>query len=50
MKEQTVNESKREEIALFRYGVILPFLNQDDLEWGMQGEILRRLAARCSDR
>lgn len=44
-----MNESKREEIALFRYGVILPFLNQDDLEWGMQGEILRRLAARDYD-
>ena len=39
-----MQESKREEIALFRYGLILPFLSQDELEWGMKGEMLRRLA------
>ncbi|MFQ5630549.1 MAG: DDE-type integrase/transposase/recombinase [bacterium] len=39
-----MEESKREEIALFRYSIILPFLSQDELEWGVKGEMLRRLA------
>jgi transposase InsO family protein len=39
-----MEESKREEIALFRYGIILPFLGQEELEWGIKGEMLRRLA------
>jgi len=39
-----MEESKREEIALFRYGLILPFLGQEELEWGVKGEIARRLA------
>lgn len=40
-----MNESKREDIALFRYGVILPFLNLSESERGMKGEMLRRIAA-----
>lgn len=40
-----MDETKREEIALFRYGIILPFLSQDKLEWGVKGEMLRRLSA-----
>ena len=44
-----MEESKRETIALFRYGMILPLLNPDELEWGMKGEILRRLAAEHYD-
>jgi len=39
-----MEESKREEIALFRYGLIVPFLSQDELEWGVKGEMLKRLA------
>jgi transposase InsO family protein len=39
-----MEESKREEIALFRYGLILPFLSQEELEWGVKGEMQRRLA------
>lgn len=39
-----MDENKREEIALFRYGLILPFLSQDQLEWGVKGEMLRRLS------
>jgi hypothetical protein len=39
-----MEESKREEMALFRYGLILPFLGQQELEWGVKGEIARRLA------
>jgi transposase InsO family protein len=44
-----MEESKREEIALFRYGILLPFLNIDELEWGMKGEILRCLAQQPYD-
>jgi transposase InsO family protein len=44
-----MEESKREEIALFRYGLILPFLNPDELEWGMKGEMYRRLAEQHYD-
>jgi transposase InsO family protein len=39
-----MEESKREEMALFRYGLILPFLSQEELEWGVKGEMQRRLA------
>jgi transposase InsO family protein len=39
-----MNEAKREDIALFRYGMILPFLSPDQLEWGVKGELRRRLA------
>lgn len=39
-----MNEAKREEIALFRYGMILPFLSPDKLDWGLKGELRRRLA------
>jgi len=44
-----MEESKREEIALFRYGVILPFLGAEELEWGLKGEMYRRLAAEHYD-
>lgn len=44
-----MDESKREEIALFRYGIILPFLTPDELQWGMKGEMLHRLAAEYYD-
>ncbi|MFQ5606076.1 MAG: DDE-type integrase/transposase/recombinase [bacterium] len=44
-----MQESKREEIALFRYGIILPFLSQDELEWGMKGEMRRRIAQQHYD-
>jgi len=39
-----MEESKREEIALFRYGIIVPFLSPDKLEWGLKGELRRRLS------
>ena len=39
-----MDESKREDIALFRYGIILPFLGVEELEWGMKSEMLRRIA------
>jgi transposase InsO family protein len=44
-----MQESKREEIALFRYSIVLPFLSQDELEWGMKTEIRRRLAEQHYD-
>ncbi len=44
-----MDESKREEIALFRYGILLPFLTPDEFQWGMKGEMRRRLAAEYYD-
>ncbi|NIN18880.1 MAG: DDE-type integrase/transposase/recombinase [Candidatus Aminicenantes bacterium] len=41
-----MDEHKREQIALFRYGMILPFLSQEKLEWGVKGEMLHHLAAQ----
>jgi transposase InsO family protein len=41
-----MEESKREEIALFRYSLIVPFLSQDEMDPGLKGEMLRRLAAQ----
>jgi transposase InsO family protein len=41
-----MDENKREEIALFRYGIILPFLTPEELEWGVKGELRKRLAAQ----
>ena len=38
-----MDEKKREEIALFRYSLILPFLTPEELEWGVRGELLVRL-------
>ncbi|MCP4651858.1 MAG: DDE-type integrase/transposase/recombinase [Candidatus Omnitrophica bacterium] len=38
-----MNEKKREEIALFRYSLIVPFLSQEELEWGVKGELLKRM-------
>jgi len=40
-----MEEKKREEIALFRYSLIVPFLSLDELDTGVKGETLRRLAA-----
>jgi len=38
-----MDEKKREEIALFRYGLIVPFLSEEELQWGIKGEMLRRI-------
>jgi len=38
-----MDEKKREEIALFRYSLIVPFLSQEELEWGVKGELLQRM-------
>lgn len=40
-----MDEKKREEIALFRYSLIVPFLSQEELEWGVKGELLKRAVA-----
>ena len=34
---------------MFRYGIILPFLSQDELEWGVKGEMLKRLETKDYD-
>jgi transposase InsO family protein len=39
-----MDEAHREEVALFRYGMILPFLSPDKLDWGLKSELRRRLA------
>jgi transposase InsO family protein len=41
-----MDDSTREEIALFRYGLIVSLLNPEELEWGMKGELARRIAAQ----
>jgi len=38
-----MDEKKREEIALFRYSLIVPFLRAEELEWGVKGELLQRM-------
>ena len=38
-----MDEKKREQIALFRYSLIVPFLSQQELEWGVKGELLQRM-------
>lgn len=38
-----MDEKKREEIALFRYGLIIPFLAPEEIEWGVKGELLKRM-------
>ena len=38
-----MDEKKREQIALFRYSLIVPFLSQEELEWGVKGELLQRM-------
>lgn len=38
-----MDDKKREEIALFRYSLIVPFLSQEELEWGVKGELLQRM-------
>lgn len=39
-----MDEKKREEIALFRYSLIVPFLTEEELEWGVKGELVKRMA------
>lgn len=39
-----MDEKKREDIALFRYGLIVPFLTEEELEWGVKGELGKRIA------
>jgi len=41
-----MDEKKREEIALFRYSLILPFLTPEEMEWGVKGELLKRLVTQ----
>lgn len=41
-----MDEKKREEIALFRYSLIVPFLSQEELEWGVKSEILQRMVTQ----
>jgi putative transposase len=43
-KEPSMDEKKREEIALFRYSLIVPFLTEEELEWGVKGELVKRMA------
>lgn len=38
-----MDDKKREEIALFRYSLIIPFLSEEELCWGVKGEILKRM-------
>jgi putative transposase len=38
-----MDDKKREQIALFRYSLIVPFLSQEELEWGVKGELLQRM-------
>jgi len=38
-----MDDKKREEIALFRYSLIVPFLTQEELEWGVKGELVQRM-------
>lgn len=38
-----MDEKKREQIALFRYSLIVPFLSQEELEWGVKGEMIQRM-------
>lgn len=38
-----MDDKKREEIALFRYSLIVPFLSQEELEWGVKGELVQRM-------
>jgi putative transposase len=39
-----MDEKKREDKALFRYGVIVPFLTSEQQEWGVKGELANRIA------
>jgi len=38
-----MDEKKREQIALFRFSLIVPFLSQEELEWGVKGELVQRM-------
>jgi len=39
-----MDDKKQEEIALFRYSLIVPFLSQQELDWGVKGELVQRMA------
>lgn len=41
-----MDEKKAEEIALFRYGLIVPFLGMEEPLWGERGKLLEELTAR----
>ena len=43
-----MDDKKREEIALFRYSLIVPFLSQEELEWGVKGELLQRMVKQIT--
>ena len=38
-----MDNKKREQIALFRYSLIVPFLSLEELEWGVKGELVKRM-------
>jgi transposase InsO family protein len=38
-----MDEKKREDIALFRYSLIVPFLTEEEIEWGVKGELVKRV-------
>ena len=43
-----MDEKKRENIALFRYSLIVPFLSQEELEWGVKGELIQRMVSEIT--
>ena len=43
-----MDDKKREEIALFRYSLIVPFLSQEELEWGVKGELVQRMVKQIN--
>jgi len=43
-----MDDKKREEIALKRYGLITPFLMTEQEDWGVKGELLKRISAESS--
>ena len=44
-----MNEKKRDDIALFRYSLIVPFLSSEELEWGVKGELLQRMVRQIHE-
>lgn len=38
-----MDKKKREQIALFSNSLIVPFLSQEELEWGVKGEMIQRM-------
>jgi len=43
-----MDDKKREQIALFRYSLIVPFLSQEELEWGVKGELVQRMVSQIT--